>query len=125
MKYLLIILFFIISLKAQSLEITLSQGTVKPTPIAVTNLFSNNSTLDKLGKNIASVISDNLQRSGLFIPINQKAFIQSSESLSDQPRFEDWKILKTQHLFHRNYYPQRLYNNYSTSYLKILNELLL
>ena len=98
MKYLLIILFFIISLKAQSLEITLSQGTVKPTPIAVTNLFSNNATLDKLGKNIASVISDNLQRSGLFIPINQKAFIQSSESLSDQPRFEDWKVIKAQHL---------------------------
>ncbi len=98
MKYLLIILFFIISLKAQSLEITLSQGTVKPTPIAVTNLFSNNATLDKLGKNIASVISDNLHRSGLFIPINQKAFIQSSESLSDEPRFEDWKVIKAQHL---------------------------
>jgi len=61
-------------------------------------LFSNNSALDKLGKNIASVISDNLQRSGLFIPINQKAFIQSSESLSDQPRFEDWKVIKAQHL---------------------------
>jgi len=98
MKKFLIILFCLTSLKVHSLEITLSQGTVKPTPIAVTNLFSNNSTLDKLGKNIASVISDNLQRSGLFIPINQKAFIQSSESLSDQPRFEDWKVIKAQHL---------------------------
>ena len=98
MKKFLIILFCLTSLKTHSLEITLSQGTVKPTPIAVTNLFSNNSTLDKLGKNIASVISDNLQRSGLFIPINQKAFIQSSESLSDQPRFEDWKVIKAQHL---------------------------
>ena len=99
MKYFyIIILFCVISLKAQCLEITLSQGTVKPTPIAVTNLFSNNSTLDKLGKNIASVISDNLERSGLFISINQQAFIQSSESLSDQPRFEDWKVIKAQHL---------------------------
>lgn len=98
MKKFLIILFCLTSLKTHSLEITLSQGTVKPTPIAVTNLFSNNSTLDKLGKNIASVISDNLQRSGLFIPINQKAFIQSSESLSDEPRFEDWKVIKAQHL---------------------------
>ena len=98
MKKFLIILFCLTSLKTHSLEITLNQGTVKPTPIAVTNLFSNNSTLDKLGKNIASVISDNLQRSGLFIPINQKAFIQSSESLSDQPRFEDWKVIKAQHL---------------------------
>ena len=98
MKYFIIILFCIISLKTHSLEITLSQGTVKPTPIAVTDLFSNNSSLDKLGKNIASVISDNLARSGLFIPIDQDAFIQSSESLSNQPRFEDWKVIKAQHL---------------------------
>ena len=97
-NFLITILFCLISIKIQALEITLSQGTVKPTPIAVTNLFSNNSNLDKLGKNIASVISDNLERSGLFIPINNKAFIQSSESLSDQPRFEDWKVIKAQHL---------------------------
>ena len=98
MKYILTIFFCFIFIKANALEITLSQGTVKPTPIAVTNLFSNNSTLDKLGKNIASVISDNLERSGLFISINQQAFIQSSESLSSQPRFEDWKVIKAQHL---------------------------
>ena len=96
--FIIIILFCLISLRSLGLEITLSQGTVKPTPIAVTNLFSNNSDLDKLGKNIALVISDNLERSGLFVPINQQAFIQSSESLADQPRFEDWKVLKAQHL---------------------------
>ena len=95
---LIIIILCLISLKIQSLEITLNQGTIKPTPIAVTNLFSNTSSLGKYGKNIASVISDNLERSGLFIPIDQKAFIQSSESLSDQPRFEDWKVIKAQHL---------------------------
>ena len=98
MRYFIIIFFSLISLNSQGLEITLSQGTVKPTPIAITNLFSNNSSLDKLGKNIASVISDNLERSGLFKPIDQKAFIQSSESLSDQARFEDWRVIKAQHL---------------------------
>ena len=98
MKYLISLIFVLFSLKAQSLELTLSQGTVKPTPIAITNLFSSNTSLEKLGKNISSVISDNLERSGLFIPIDQKAFIQTSESLSNQPRFEDWKIIKAQHL---------------------------
>ena len=44
------------------------------------------------------VISDNLERSGLFMPIDRKAFIQNEESLSSQPRFEDWKIIKAQHL---------------------------
>ena len=98
MKYIILVLFSLISLKIHSLELTLSQGTIKPTPIAITDLFSSNTSLDKLGKNISSVISDNLERSGLFIPIDQKAFIQSSESLSNQPRFEDWKVLKAQHL---------------------------
>ena len=82
MKYIILVLFCLISLKIHSLELTLSQGTIKPTPIAITDLFSSNTSLDKLGKNISSVISDNLERSGLFIPIDQKAFIQSSESLS-------------------------------------------
>ena len=98
MKYLLILFLTFISIKTYALELTLSQGTVKPTPIAVTDLFSNNSSLEKIGKNISSVISDNLERSGLFIPIDKKAFIQSSESLSNQPRFEDWKVIKAQHL---------------------------
>ena len=80
MKYLLILLLTFFSIKIYALELTLSQGTVKPTPIAVTDLFSSNSSLEKIGKNISSVISDNLERSGLFIPIDKKAFIQSSES---------------------------------------------
>ena len=98
MKYILFIILTLITFKVHSLELTLTQGTVKPTPIAITNLFSSNISLDKLAKNISAVISDNLERSGLFIPVDQKAFIQSSESLSNQPRFEDWKIIKAQHL---------------------------
>ena len=98
MKYILTIFFFLIFIKANALELTLSQGTVKPTPIAITNLYAADSSLEKIGENISSVVSDNLERSGLFISIDKKAFIQSNESLSNQPRFEDWKILKAQHL---------------------------
>ena len=61
----------LISFELKSLEVTLTQGSVKPTPIAITNLFSNQSNLEKLGKNISSVISDNLERSGLFLPIDK------------------------------------------------------
>jgi len=100
MKIKIIIIFtlFFISLKVNSLEVTLTQGTVKPTPIAITELFSSNSSALKIGKNISMVISDNLERSGLFLPIDKKAFIQKSDSLSNKPRFEDWKVIKAQHL---------------------------
>ena len=95
--YIFIILFFLTS-KVNSLEVTLTQGSIKPTPIAITDLFSSNSSALKIGKNISMVVSDNLERSGLFIPIDKKAFIQNADSLSDNPRFEDWKVIKAQHL---------------------------
>ena len=101
-RVLLFSFIILFSFKAISLEVTLTQGSIKPTPIAVTNLFSDNLNLEKIGKNISNVISDNLERSGLFIPLDRKAFIQSNESLSNQPRFEDWKIIKAQHLVSGN-----------------------
>ena len=88
----------IYSFKAFSLELTINQGTIKPTPIAITDLYAINNNTTKIGKNISMVVSNNLERSGLFIPINKKAFIQNNESLSNQPRFEDWKVIKAQHL---------------------------
>ena len=98
-NFLLIILPILsISFSALSLEVTLTQGTIKPTPIAVTDFFSKENNTQKIGKNISRVISDNLERSGLFLPINSKAFIQDVASLSNQPRFEDWKTVKAQHL---------------------------
>ena len=97
-KFLFTVLFIITSFQLFSLEVTLTQGTIKPTPIAVTNFFSNENSANNIGKNISNIISDNLERSVLFMPINKKAFIQNEESLSIQPRFEDWKIIKAQHL---------------------------
>ena len=98
MKYIFFILYVFFSVQAFCLEVTVSQGTIKPTPIAVSNFFSNDSKSVKIGKNITMVISNNLERSGLFVPIDQKAFIQSSKSLANQPRFEDWTVIKAQHL---------------------------
>ena len=95
---LVIFLFFLIPHKIVGLEVTLTEGTIKPTPIAVTDFFSKDSKYNKIGKNIALVISDNLERSGLFLPIDNKSFIQNIESLANRPRFEDWKIIKAQHL---------------------------
>ena len=99
MRYIFISIFFIFfCFKSFALEVTLTQGTIKPTPIAITDLYAINNNTTKIGKNISMVISDNLERSGLFIPINKKAFIQNNESLSNQPRFEDWRVIKAQHL---------------------------
>ena len=100
MKLFLFFLIFctFINLTAMALDLTITQGTIKPTPIAITDFYSKNNQLHKIGKNISKVISDNLERSGLFLPINKDAFIQSNDDLSKQIRFEDWKIIKSQYL---------------------------
>ena len=93
-----IFLFFSLNFKVLALEVTLTQGSVKPSPIAITNFFSNENKGTKIGKNISTVISDNLERSGLFIPIDKKTFIQDNKSLSKQSRFEEGKVIKSQYL---------------------------
>mgnify|MGYP001216370535 CR=1 FL=1 len=62
-------------------------------PIAVTD-FSSSS----IGKNMSSVVSDNLIRSGVFNSLDNKSFIQSESSLANQPRFDDWKIINAKFL---------------------------
>ncbi len=66
-------------------------------PIAIADFHSDNSLL-RLTKEIPLVINDNLERSGIFNPIDKKNFIQSSSSLNNRPRFEDWKIIKAKFL---------------------------
>ena len=97
-KLLIFIPLIFISYKILALDLTITQGSIKPTPIAISNFYSTSDSEIKTGKNIALIISNNLERSGLFSSIDQKAFIQDSESLSKEPRFEDWKIIKAQHL---------------------------
>ncbi|MSO84978.1 MAG: Tol-Pal system protein TolB [Rhodospirillales bacterium] len=80
------------------LRIDITRGTVEPMPIAVTPFLGGNPAEQNHGRNVARVISANLERSGLFRPIDPKAFIQSAESLGNLPRFGDWRVINAQAL---------------------------
>ena len=95
-------LFLLLTLSAMTvdraeaeLRIDITQGLSVPMPIAVTR-FSGEAA--ELGRDIADVISTNLERSGLFAPIDPKAFIRAPASLASLPRFADWQILNAQAL---------------------------
>ena len=75
------------------LRIDITSGTVKPLPIAVTDLFGS-----EVGPQISSVIASDLESSGLFAPIDKGAFIQTSQSLQAVPRFGDWRVINAQAL---------------------------
>jgi TolB protein len=80
------------------LSIDITRGTVEPLPIAVTKFIGD--TVDEMnfGKSISDVIAQDLERSGLFKPADERAFIQSAESMSSVPRFGDWRVIDVQAL---------------------------
>jgi TolB protein len=80
------------------LKIDITRGTVQPMPIAVTDFVSASATESRYGKDIAGVIAADLKRSGLFKPLNRKAFIQKAQALNTLPRFGDWRVINAQAL---------------------------
>jgi TolB protein len=81
-----------------ALDVTISQGKVEPTPIAITSFFGNNDNSNKAGLVLREIISNNLSNSGLFYTIDENLYIQSDNLVQKVPRFEDWKIIKAQFL---------------------------
>ena len=93
----LFIVFFSSNVFA-ALEVTISQGKVEPTPIAITDFFGSSDKAAKGGKILREIISNNLTNSGLFYTVDEDLYIQSDNLVDKVPRFEDWKVIKAQHL---------------------------
>jgi TolB protein len=74
--------------------IDITKGTVEPLPIAITDFLSG----DQLGAQISGVIAADLERSGLFAPIDKGAFIEKISNPDAAPRFDDWKVINAQAL---------------------------
>ena len=74
------------------IEVDVNRGDVKPLPIAIP-VFGG-----AQGAEIAQVIAGDLERSGLFAPINQAAYIEKNPDVNVQPRFADWKTINAQAL---------------------------
>ncbi|MFQ6018588.1 MAG: Tol-Pal system beta propeller repeat protein TolB [Kiloniellaceae bacterium] len=80
------------------LVVDITRGFVEPLPIAVTRFFGEAPDETRIGRDVAGVIADNLERSGLFRPIDQGAFIQDPATLRAGPRFGDWRLINAQAL---------------------------
>lgn len=74
------------------IEVDVNRGDIQPLPIAIP-MFQG-----EQGGDIAKVIANNLERSGLFRPIDPNAFIEHDLSVNVQPRFPDWKAINAQAL---------------------------
>jgi TolB protein len=80
----------------QRAEITVDRARTDPIPIAIPNLAgAGGGDAERLGRDIAGVITNNLARSGLFRPINPAAFIAGD---GDVPNYQNWKAIGAQAL---------------------------
>jgi len=68
------------------LTIDMTRPTFEPVPIAIVDFAG-----DRVGGEIATVIRNNLQNSGLFRSIPPGAFIQGNINPNAAPRFPDWR----------------------------------
>lgn len=73
-------------------EVDINRGEVKPLPIAIPAFAG------QQGAEIAQVITGNLERSGLFAPIPQSAYMEQGMDVNVQPRFPEWKSINAQAL---------------------------
>lgn len=80
------------------LEIDITRGNIEPLPIAVTSFFSEDSSATEKGIEISNVVAADLERSGLFRPLNSSAFIQRPSEMHPRPRFVDWRTINAQAL---------------------------
>ena len=79
-------------------ELNITQGTIQPLPIAIADFVGDGSVAPEIAREVSGVVANDLRLSGLFIPIDQAAFIEKGVSPDNLPRFEDWRVLNAQAL---------------------------
>lgn len=82
----------------QGAVIDITRARTDPIPIAVPDFAGTSPEAQRLGRDIAQVILNNLRNSGLFRPVDRAAFIQTAEAAAQAPRFQDWRVIGAQAL---------------------------
>src|ERR1700720_1116204 len=72
-----------------------TQGNVQPIPIALPDFVATGAA--ETAHDVTQIIASNLQRSGLFAPVDPAAFIEKNPNF-DYPRFPDWRQINAQAL---------------------------
>jgi len=80
------------------LEIDITRGVVEPLPIAIPAFVGRSGSAGRLAGQITEVIRSDLERSGLFAPIDPAAYIERITDIDRTPRFDDWRKISSQAL---------------------------
>jgi TolB protein len=73
-------------------------GEIKPIPIAIPNFVPGTPADGEVAAGVTQVITNNLRRSGLFLPIDQAAYIEKITNIDVPPQFQSWRSINAQAL---------------------------
>jgi TolB protein len=74
---------------------TQREGTIAPIPIAIPEFIGED---QRFASEITHVITADLERSGLFQPLDPASYIERIRDINTPPRFQDWRVIKAQGL---------------------------
>jgi len=98
MKKFLTLLSVLASLAAApahaALQVDVTQGNAQPLPIAIPDFLGD----AQMGANVAGVVRADLERSGLFRPLDQKGFAEHITDINKVPTFASWRSITAQGL---------------------------
>jgi TolB protein len=77
------------------LEVDITQGTLKPIPIAIPEFLGED---PRFAVEVSNIVAADLERSGLFQPLDRASFIDQVRDMNAPPRFQDWRALNAQAL---------------------------
>jgi TolB protein len=78
---------------AAQLRVDVTQGNIQPLPIAIPDFIT-----DPSGAQIAGVVRADLDRSGLFRPLDPKSFVEQVRDINMPPNFGNWRVINAQAL---------------------------
>ena len=90
-------LFVSVTATAQ-LSIDITEGNLEPLPIAVPDFITTDNRVADIGRQVAEIVRADLERSGLFNPLNPASFIETQTNIDYEPSFSDWRVIKAEAL---------------------------
>lgn len=85
-------------LASAQLSIDITEGNLEPLPIAVPDFLTEDSRVAAIGAQVAEIVRADLERSGLFAPLDPTSFIETQTNIDYEPNFGEWRVIKAEAL---------------------------
>jgi TolB protein len=85
-------------LASAQLSVDITEGNLEPLPIAIPDFLTQDSRVADIGAEISEIVRADLERSGLFAPLDPASFIETQTNIDYEPNFGEWRVIKAEAL---------------------------